>query len=120
MVLFEDIEFGVEEAYDALLDSGFSLLRQADSLAVWWKAGPLLFITAVRGERVRQASAEIGRDTPYASELSQCSARIEIAFDDLEEVRTEIDSLVDVQGILQEATQGFIFNTWNRKLAPPT
>jgi hypothetical protein len=51
--------------------------------------------------------------------LSQCAARIEITFDDLEEVRTEIDTLIEVQETLQDATQGFIFNAWNRKLAPP-
>ena len=45
--------------------------------------------------------------------------RIEIAFDDLEEVRSEAETLVEVQALVQEASQGYIFNMWNGKLAPP-
>src|SRR5262245_10771112 len=119
MVLYEDAAAGLEDAYDAVLDCGFSTLRQGNKLAVWSEDGPMLFVSFACGEAVRQASTQIGLDTPYADELSQCDARIEITFDDLDEVRTEVETLVEVQAALQETTQGFIFNTWNRKLAPP-
>ena len=119
MVIFESVDFGFEDLHDALLESGLSILRHENTLAVWLEDGPLLFITMLTGEAVQQESARIGIGTSYAEELTHCQTRIEIAFDDLEEVRTEVETLVEVQALLQEATQGFIFNTWNGKLAPP-
>ena len=119
LVLFEPGEIGFSEVYKTLLDIGLSILWQGDKLAVWRDNGPLLFLSLARGDVLSREAAQIGQGTPYTAELSRCSAQIRIAFDDLEEVRTEVDTLVDVQAGLQDATHGFIFNTWNHKLAPP-
>jgi hypothetical protein len=119
LVLHEEISFDINEIHGVLLDTELSILRQGDNIAVWWEGGPLLFITSAVSETIRKEATLIGQGTPYADILSQCAARIEITFDDLEEVRTEIDTLIEVQETLQDATQGFIFNAWNGKLAPP-
>ena len=69
----------------------------------------MLFLSFACGEAIRQAAMQIGQGTPHVVELSRCDARIEIAFDDLAEIRTEVETLVEVQAALQEPTQGFIF-----------
>jgi len=119
MVLFRDTTFNLEDVHDALLDNDFSILRQEDMLAVWLEGGPMLFVTLVTGDVVPEEAIDTAQDTPHAIELSQCGSRIDIIFDDLEEVRRDVDTLVEVQTILQDVTQGFVFNTWNCKLAPP-
>ncbi|MEP7287578.1 MAG: hypothetical protein ABI947_17610 [Chloroflexota bacterium] len=118
-VLFQAQSLDIEKVHEILLDTGLSILRQPDKFAVWQENGSLLFITLACSELVRQESVQIGQDTPYAEDLSRCNVRIEIAFDDLQEVRMEAETLIEVQSSLQEATQGYIFNIWNQKIAPP-
>jgi hypothetical protein len=119
LVLFSDQNLELKEVYDVLLETGLSVLRQSDKFAVWLENGPLLFVTAACSEPLRQAALIVGQDSPYAEALSRCNVRVEIAFDDLEEVRTEADTLIEVQTALQDATQGYIYNSWNRRIAPP-
>ena len=45
LVLFESVDFSLEDLHDILSDSELSVLRQGNNLAVWLENGPLLFIT---------------------------------------------------------------------------
>jgi hypothetical protein len=38
--------------------------------------------------------------------------RFEVLIDDLDEALDEINTLIEVQVALMNATQGFLFNTW--------
>lgn len=44
---------------------------------------------------------------------------IEILIDDLDGVLDEINTLIEVQGTLQDVTRGFLFNTRNCVLSGP-
>jgi hypothetical protein len=120
LVLFEDEDLSFDHAHEALFDTGLTMIRQGERIAVWWENGPLVYISLAVGEAVRQQAEQIGQATPYAEILSRCSARFEITFDDLQAVREEMNTLLEVQDALQHVTQGFIFNVWNGQLAPPT
>lgn len=118
-VMFPQDNFDIGFVYDLLLETGLSVLQQRDKVAIWLDNGPMLFITSVRGEAVRLKSMKIGKGSLYSEELSKCDARVEITFDDLQAVRKEEDTLIEVQSTLQEVTEGYIFNAWNRRIAPP-
>src|SRR5262245_27382193 len=111
LILFRDAHLGLDEAVHLLSDRGLCVRREGDSLAVRWDQGkgPVLTVGLVGGEVIRQEAEEIGEGTPHAAALSGCDARFEISFDDLDEVLDEINTLIEVQCTLQDATGGFLF-----------
>ena len=72
-----------------------------------------------QGEAIRREAMVVGAKSTIATDLSKCDARFEITFDPLDEVLDEINTLIEVQLTLQDATQGFLYNTWNRELTSP-
>jgi hypothetical protein len=119
MILFRDRGFGLDEAFHALSARPLGVRREGDTLVVRWGDGPALYVGFASGEDVRQEAAGIGERTPHAEALGGCDARFEIAFDDLGEVLDEINTLIEVQATLQDATRGFLFNPWNGELSAP-
>ena len=64
-------------------------------------------------------SAEIGDGSPHSDAVSKCDSRFEVLTDDLDSALDEINTLIDVQATLQDATEGFMFTCWNGVLSPP-
>lgn len=91
-------------------------MHSADRLVVRWDDGPPLYITLAFGDRILQEAIAISKGHPQAVDMHCCNKRLEVRFDNLDEVLDEINTLIQVQIILQEATQGIIFNNWNDQL----
>ena len=72
-------------------------------------------VSFASGTDVQQESQEISAN----EELKQCDKRFQISFDDLDEVLDEINTLIEVQITLQNATRGFLWNSWNGQLTAP-
>jgi hypothetical protein len=117
MILFHDAGFGLNDAHRILTERGLTVNQDGNAMSVQWEDGPILRLRLVSGQRIQQEAEKIGAGTPYAIPLSECNARFEITFDNLAEVLDEINTLIEVQTTLQEATQGFLYNTWNRHLS---
>jgi hypothetical protein len=64
-------------------------------------------------------AAKIGHGTPHEDALRECDARFEIVIEDLDEALDEINTLMEVQGALQDVSQGFLFLPWNGELSEP-
>ena len=69
--------------------------------------------------KVHPLAAEIGSQTGHIAELERCDQRFEIEIDDLAAALDEINTLMEVQGFLQDATRGILFTCWNGNLLPP-
>jgi hypothetical protein len=119
MIFFRSGQFDLDAAASALTDRGLSVRRGEDELVVGFRGGPQLRVAYVSEPYVREEAEEIGAGTPHAAALGGCDARFEILIDDLDAVLDEINTLIDVQAALQDATGGFLFNTWNGELAGP-
>jgi hypothetical protein len=121
MILFRDGGLGLGDAAWLLRDRGLDVTLEAEALAVRWDQGegPVLTVSLHSGEAIRQETVGIGEGTPHAAALGGCDSRFEVAFDDLGEVLDDINTLIEVQLTLQQATGGFLFNTWNCELSPP-
>lgn len=116
-------DFGLDQAQTALAGRGWlAVRRDGDRLTVQpkGKENPVLRVEFTSGEAVqRQIANGIALIAPYPERVSQCNARFDITFDNLDEVLDEINTLIEVQLALQDATKGFLFNSWNQSLSAP-
>ena len=119
MIWFRNGAFTLDDAQRTLAAHPLTVQRNSDFLTVRWEDGPILTIRFQSGEAVRHEAIAIGSTSAFATDLSNCDARFEITFDSLDEVLEEINTLIDVQLTLQDATRGILFNSWNQLLTPP-
>jgi hypothetical protein len=123
LIFFRSGHGDLDTAAAALAGRGLSVQRVArefgDELFVRYRGGPQLRVAFVQEPYVQQEAAEVSEGTPHAAPMSRCEARYEILIDDPEGVLDEINTLIEVQLALQNATGGFMFNTWNGELAGP-
>lgn len=118
-VLFHKPGFGLDEAKVLLGERGLLVESYRRGLTLKWHDGLSLRLYFDRSENVRREVGEIAEGTPYQEALGSFDTRFEIVFDDLEEVLDEANTLIEVQIALQNATGGFLFNSWNGQLIAP-
>ena len=116
VIFFRRSSFDLEAAETLLGDAQ----RDGDTLLVTdsHDAGVELFIRYDAGSHVTRHAVKSAVDTPHEGELEHCNARFDIFFEDLEVVLDEINTLIDVQATLQDATKGFCYCDWNDSMSP--
>jgi hypothetical protein len=119
MVFFRPGACDLNAAAGALTGYGLTVTRRDDQLTVGRPGTPQVRIRLSVGPHVAAESAEIGEGTPHAESLRECGARFEIAIDDLNAALDEINTLMEVQCALQDASQGYLFLPWNGNLSEP-
>ena len=119
MVFFRSGAVALDDAARLLAGRGMRVGKQGTELAVQWNGGPVLRIRYASDSRVASEATEISARTPHAGPMSQCNARFEVAIPDLETALDEMNTLMEVQMTLQEATGGYLFCGWNRALTGP-
>jgi hypothetical protein len=123
LIFFRSGRGNLDTAAVALANCGMAVQRVArqfgDELTVGFPSGRQLRVAFLDEPYVRQEAEEISQGTPHAAEMSRCNVRYEILIDDLDGVLDEINTLIDAQITLQNATGGFLFNTWNGQLQGP-
>ena len=107
--------FDLDWAREALVAQGLSVDAQTGALAVRWdEDGPVLRVAHAQGEQIaREALERAGEGAPAEALLRACTARFEMAIDDLDEALDEMNTLIEVQSTLQDGTGGYLFNAWN-------
>ena len=119
MVFFRPGECDLDAAERALKGYRFSVVRSGLALVAQQKGKPEFRISLSSGCAVRQEAEEIGADTPYAEAMRECGSRFKVVFDDLDAVLDECNSLMEAEVALQEASQGYLFLSWNGNLSEP-
>ena len=122
MVFFESGRCDLDGAIDALVRRGLSVDRSGDRIAVTWPGvpdSPRLVVILVTEPFVLTEAAEIGEGTEHADAMRRCDARFEIVIEDLDAALDEINTLIEVQATLQDASRGYLFNDWNGQLSEP-
>lgn len=112
-------DVSIEGAERLLAARGLQVARDGAALSVRWGNGPELSVAFSAESHVPEEAAELGGGTPFAAELSQCDSRFELSIDDLDAALDEMNTLIEVQCTLQDATRGYLFNSWNGELSGP-
>ncbi len=119
IVMFHDPALDLAGARRALEATTLNVDGDDRELRVRWATGPVLRVTLERNPGVLAEAGELGAGTAFATQLQVCDARFVIAFDDLDAVLDEANTLIETQLTLQHATRGILFNTWNDEMSGP-
>lgn len=119
MVFFRRGACDLDAAAKALAGYGLGVDRCGDALIVGRSGSQQFRIVLSVAPHVAMEAAEVGEGTPHAAALLDCDARFEIGIDDLDAALQEINTLMDVQGALQDASHGYLFLPWNGSLSEP-
>jgi len=109
----------LDAASRSLTGYGLKVARWGDTITASRPGSPEFRIRLATEEWVRAEAAEIGDGTPHEAAMRECDARFEVSFDSLDDVLDEINTLLEVQGALQDASRGFLFLPWNGNLSGP-
>jgi hypothetical protein len=109
----------LETAAKSLAGYGLTVDKAEEHLVAYRPGSPSYLVRLVKDAHVLAEATEIGAETEHAVEMSMCSERFEIEIEDLSEALDEINTLMEVQGALQDASGGYLFLPWNGSLSKP-
>lgn len=119
LVFFRPGACDLDAAAKSLAGCGLTVTRRGDELTAGRPGSPQFRIVLSAEPHVAAEAAEIGEGTPHEVAMRECGARFEVGIDDLDAALDEINTLMEVQGALQDASQGFLFLPWNGELSEP-
>ncbi|HUR38297.1 MAG TPA: hypothetical protein VM222_02335 [Planctomycetota bacterium] len=120
LIYFHRPGLDLAQAQAPLGAGGMTVARDGELLRVRRGGdGPELRVRHVHGERIRLDAIQKARGTALQSLMSTLDAAFEIAFDNLDKVLADADTLTEVQRILQQLTDGVIVRSWNDELSGP-
>jgi hypothetical protein len=110
--------FTIDDAERALRATGMTVERDGDCVIARRKDGPELYVGLNAEDWVRLEALETAENHERPA-IAECVMRYEVAFDDLEAVLDETNTLFEVQAALQDLTHGWILMSWNGNLIDP-
>ncbi len=119
MVFFRAGTCDLEAAATALRDHGLEVSQEPGLLIASTDESQHFRIRLSSEPHVQAEALEIGAGTPHEAALRDLNARFEVAIGDLDEALDEINTLIEVQAALQEASGGYLFLPWNGHLSAP-
>ena len=102
----------IDDAERAFRKAGMFVTRTGDDLTVTWKNSPE-FNIGINAKDWVPIEAEEVAERHQLPAIAKCKRRFEVAFDDLEAVLDEYNTLFETQMTLLTLTNGYCQNTWN-------
>jgi hypothetical protein len=120
MIFFHGPTPTLADAGRLLAERGLQVAASDDRVAVRSAPdGPVLRLALARGPHVARDAEALSRGTPHDAAMRRFDARFEIEIADLATVLDEINTLIEVQLTLQEATRGYVYTSWNSAICAP-
>ena len=122
LMFFHDPEeaFTPARLKQVLADDGVTADGDAEPFALRWGDEPTLYASIVRGAVAAVLAGRLmGRGRKHRALAAASNAYIEIKFESLDEVLDEINTLIQVQATLQQATGGLLYCSWNQSFSGP-
>ena len=117
MIFFSSVACDLRAGAAALRGYGLHVVEHNDRLVACYEDSPQFVIRILSGPTVTAEAREIGAGTSHEAAMAKCDARFDIEIEDLDEELDEINTLIEVQAALQEASAGFLFTPWNGNLS---
>jgi len=103
-----------------LAEEGVTAEGDAEPFALRCGDGPTLYASVVRGEVAAVLATRLmGRGRKHRALANASNAYVEVKFECLDEVLDEMNTLISVQGSLQQATGGLLYCSWNQSFSGP-
>ena len=119
LVFFREGSSNLSRAEQELKKYKFDVRVDGDSLFASKLGSQEFRISLAQESHVLLEAREIGQGTEFEEALGQCGSRFEISIPDLDSALDEINSLMEVQGVLQDASSGYLFVPWNGQIMKP-
>lgn len=117
-VFFQSNDCDIDGAVKILENYKFKVERSKESISA--SRNGLTFTVILDKElHVKVEATEIGTGSEYFEKMSKCDARFEIQIENFEEALDEINTLMEIQGAIQDASKGYLFLQWNEELSEP-
>jgi hypothetical protein len=116
-----DASFTPDRLRSVLADAKLTVEGDVEPFAVRFGDGPTLHVSVVHGAVAPLLAERPLRknDGRFRALAADCNAYIEIRCDALDEVLNEINTLIEVQCTLQDATSALIYCSWNQSFSGP-
>ena len=118
-IMFHQPDIAIEDAVNALRKRGLDVFIKPERLRILENGAPTYFIQFVRSDEVREVSSSLGEETDHAAQLRECDARFEIQFADAEKSIQDQSVLTEIRSALQDLTNGYAYQTWDKQLIAP-
>jgi hypothetical protein len=119
LVFFKPGACDLEKAIRSFSKYGLTVSRRDGFLTVSRSGSPEFDVGVSDASWVREEAAEIAEGTPHEDAMRECSVRFEVNFESLDAALDEINTMMEVQVALQEASSGYLFLPWNGNLSGP-
>ena len=93
--------------------------RNEQTLTVTRGADLAFDVYLVHGDHVLSEAIEVSHGSEHHQQMSECDARFEIVISDLNAALSEMNTLMELQGALQDASKGYLFTPWNGNILEP-
>jgi hypothetical protein len=118
LVFYQDENSSYANAKKLLERYSFKVQEEKDKLVA--KANGFTFDVVIKkGPAIDAKAKEIGKNSSHESAMNLCNACFVVGVNDLEEALDEINTLMEIQGALQDASKGYLFLPWNDSLSAP-
>lgn len=106
--IYQNKNSSYKDVKELLGSYSFEVQEGTDKLVA--KANEFAFdITVNKAPQVQVEVKEIGKNSPYKQEKNLCNACFEVNIEILDKALDEINTLMEIQGALQDASKGYLF-----------
>lgn len=123
-IYFNDPAYTLDDARNALDELGLEIVREGECLNLSGEDLPsfavrLLDDAATVPAQAQRIAARFGPDTREGRVLAGCDRCLWVGIGDFDQALDEINTMMEVQAALQDATGGVLFLSWNGHLSLP-
>jgi hypothetical protein len=122
LIFFRDAEaqFTPAQLKQLLQNRGLTVSGKPEPFTVQWHDGPKLFVSIEWGRYIVPIiRGLVGRRRKHRTPIAGCDTQVKIELSDVEAVLDEINTLIEVQGTIQDATRGLMYMSWNHNFTGP-
>lgn len=122
LIFFRDPEtkFDTSRLREVVAAAGLSATAGGEPITVQFGEGPKMKLSIARGKFLEtMVRGLVGTQRKHKDLVAGCDAQIKIEIENLDEALDEMNTLIDLQASLQNATGGLMYNSWNQEFSAP-